>query len=362
MQTNIDTKVVERIQKLLALAHPDGGATEAEMNLAMEKAQEIMRDNNLSMAMIDASGGKSEGRAKEETKKNALYPYQRNLMTALCDTNYCHVTVSYKAAARRSLNAKYRTFPAGYQIIGRESNVVLVRVMFDYLIKTINRLVLEELGGDHTKRMSNWAMSWCDGCSTRLVERIKAQYDKILHEQKIEAEQKRKEYETRSKHPGAAPQSNGNALIVILEDHAQSERDLNEDFRNGRAPGTTARQRAEQKAARKKAIADAIADGVTDKDVLSWMEYGYTREQAEKMVDRNKIEEEIEVKVKKKETDAQRRKREEREARARERSRHRYWREQSKRNPEGYRSGTAAGDKISLHQQIDNRKDPKIGG
>ena len=55
MTAQIDRKTLDKIRKLMNLAK-DGGATEGEASVAMEKAREIMATNNLSMAQLEASG------------------------------------------------------------------------------------------------------------------------------------------------------------------------------------------------------------------------------------------------------------------------------------------------------------------
>lgn len=61
MEVNpVDPKIVGRIHKLMALAR-NGAATEAEAELALEHAQRMMQEYNLSIAEIEASGGASDG-------------------------------------------------------------------------------------------------------------------------------------------------------------------------------------------------------------------------------------------------------------------------------------------------------------
>lgn len=263
--------VIYRLQKLLALAAEGSGATEAEAQSAMEKAQAIMAEHNLTMATIAATGEKgSEQRAKEGLDGQAMFEYQRNLMAIIAEVNYCYVTILYKYGRRGSR-------AIGYQIIGTASNVTSVRVMFEYLANTIDRLVREFNNGDYRLRMSRRSISWCKGCAERLGERIKKRHDDYLAEQKKKAEEARKA----AQHP-ASP-SHG-ALIVVMEDYQQKERDLNNDFRNGWAPGTTEKNRKEReaKSAETKAnkIAKAKEEGFDDKVAEAFAEYYFDTPQA----------------------------------------------------------------------------------
>jgi hypothetical protein len=341
-QTAIDNKVIERLRKLLALSDKDSGATEAEADLALQRANEIMANNNITMAQVESSGGEAEGgrRAKVEqtgekqSQRRAAYKYQQQIMMALAKANFCYCELKWKYNGRRSL-------PWGYTIIGRESNVATVQVMFDYLMNTIDRLVLIELDQDHTQRLSRYANSWCLGCSDRLVERIRQRHDEMIAQQKREAEQQRKQYEARAKHPGSAP-ATGTALIVVLEDVETKERDFNNDVRCGWPLGRTAQNRIEAEAKQKARYDEAIAAGKS-KEIAEWYALGYDMERATELGT---------PKEQKKETEAQRRKRQEKDARWRERYWRRKDREESRIDYAGYSSGKKAGDSIGLDTQI----------
>jgi hypothetical protein len=328
----MELAVIFRIQKLLALAN-DKGATEAEANLAMEKAQAIMSEHNLTMATIAATGEKGqESRTKEGLDGQALFDYQRDLMNAIAATNYCYVSVLYKHTRRGSRGA-------GYRLIGTESNVASAKIMFEYLMQTINRLVMQEINNDYRQRMSRYAISWCTGCASRLRERIEKRHDDFLKEQARQAEEQRRQ----AQHPASA--SHG-ALIVVMEDYAQKERDLNDDYRNGWEPGTTAanrtKQEAQRKAAYEKKYAAAIAKGFDHKTSDAYAQYYFeSMEAAHKWAHPEKKTAEEQAK-----DDAYW----EREYR---KERNRQRREESKRNWTAYAKGQDAGDSISLNRQVD---------
>lgn len=266
----MDIQVIARIQKLLALAN-DAGATEAEANLAMEKAHAIMSEHNLSMATIAATGKKEgEARAKDEMDGQAMFDYQRDLMAVIAETNYCYVSVLYKYTSRGNKGR-------GYTLIGTESNVATAKIMFEYLMQTINRLVMKEIDNDYRKRMSRWAISWCSGCAKRLEERLRERHENYLREQKKKA----KEAEAASRHPASA--SHG-ALVVVMEDYQQKEKDLNADFRNGLEPGTTAANRikreAEEKERKQRKFKEAKEAGYDDQVASAYSEYYFDNLQA----------------------------------------------------------------------------------
>lgn len=341
-----DTKIISRISKLLALAR-DGGATQHEAEMAMAKAQELMAENSLSLAMMEArTGNVEEGRTKEQTDKRAMYKWQRNLMEKLAYVNFCHLQIRYGHVYKVSGKAK----PIGYEIIGRESAVVAAQGMFDYLLSTISRLVMVEVGGDRTQHLSRSAVSFREGCSDRICARLQQRHDDWMREQARKA----RESNQRS---GAT----ANALVVVMSDWAQTEKDLNNDFVRGWAPGTTAKARAEgeakwsaAEAKRKVDKARYVAEGI-DPEVADWMSVGYPRTMAEGMVAETRREA-------KPETEAQRRRREERE----ERDSRRYWQRQARqsanRDYRAYVRGEEAGDRVGLDAQIDKGEEQrKIG-
>lgn len=229
----IDPKVFERIQKMLRLAQ-DGGATESEAALAMEMAQDTMRKYNLTMAEMEAAGKSQEGgdRAKNQVDGKAMYSYQQSLMKVVCDVNFCHVMVRMQTKGRRSM-------PIGYVIIGRQANVVSAVQMYNYLNSSIDRIVKPHLAS-YRETLSRWAVSFKEGVSSRLQERLRERHETALREQSVKA----REANATARHPA----SSGTAVAIIMEDFEQKERDLNNDFRNGWEPGTTARNRAEREA------------------------------------------------------------------------------------------------------------------
>lgn len=332
------TKIAAKVRKLLALAN-DGGATEAEADTALRMAQQIMADNNLSMATVAAQGG-SEGedaqRDKQEARGRAMYQYQRNLMVAICEVNFCMPLI---------ITTGHRS--SGYRIIGRRANVASVMTMFDYLTQTINRLVMVEVGGDNRQRMSRRGVSFAEGVADRLRERLSQRHKEYLERQAQEA----RERNAAARHTAAM----GNALVVVMRDYAQEEQDRNEDFRRGVPPGTTEKERGQAetvRAARERARRDRQAEleaqGI-EPDVAYYMSYGYSREDAEQAAHP------------KPETAAQERARKAREERARERMYARWNRESERRDWTAYDRGQQAADRVGLDQQVPHKTSGRIG-
>ena len=255
-----NNKIIDRIRKLLRLA-ADGGATEHEAALAAERAAELMQEHGLSNATIEASGGEGEQRGHGQRVGGSQHQWMRDLMNALCKMSFVSVelTVEYDKVRGRAKR--------GYSLIGRESAVVTVRMMHEYLCSTVGRIAREHgTPGDELFK---------EGCGSRLVERVLERHETDMRRQREDAERRREAAE-------AAGQT-ANAL-VIMDDYAQSEQDANSDMRRGVPHGTTARERAEQEgriAARKLQMDTLQKQGICW-GVAWYMVYaGMTKERAE---------------------------------------------------------------------------------
>jgi len=217
----INVAIVARIRKLMNLSKNDA-ASDNEREQSAAHAQRLMMDHNISLATVEASQDTSTiiRRMKQARKGYAQYDWQRTLMSSVATVNFAMVTTDFEWKKRRW----YRT---GFELVGREENVIGASVMFDYLRSTVERLARNHVGGDHLKLMTKKAMSFKTGCAEQLTQRLLERHRAALAEQKATAN-------------AARQASGGTALVVIMEDYAEQERCANEDFRCGLPPGTTA--------------------------------------------------------------------------------------------------------------------------
>jgi hypothetical protein len=236
VETQIDRKTLDKIRKLLNLAR-DGGATEGEASVALEKAREIMAANNLSMAQLEAAGqdgGEGSKRLKTGLTGKALYKYQQRLMHTVADTNFCAVIVDTKATR---VGKAYQSRDVGYTLVGREHNVAAALGMFDYLNASLERIVTPHLSSN-AQRLSRWAVSFKEGAAQRLSERLRDRHAEMLREQSAAARAQQAAQST-------SPVSSGSgAMVVVMEDFAQAEADANYEHRMGLQPGEAAARRA----------------------------------------------------------------------------------------------------------------------
>lgn len=255
-QQNIDPKVIARIKKMLHLAN-HGTASEGEANNAAEMAQKIMMEHNISMAMVEGASLDGAGRTKTKDEGSAKYAFQRDLMVACAEVNFVYqeVNYDYKGTYKKA---------TGYTLIGREANVVACKTLFEYLFQTIDRLGLEFVG-DERLQYGIPANSFKEGCAARIGERLRERHREQLREQARQA----REANAAARHPA----SSGTALVVVMDDYAQDEKDRNEDMRLGKPEGFTAHKRL--MATRASEIAAALEDAfrplvktVGDRDIL----------------------------------------------------------------------------------------------
>lgn len=347
----IDRKVIDRVKKLLALAN-DAGATEAEAALAGERARAIMAENGITNATIEASGGKGESRTKGTSSGYVNKHWQREIMRALAKQSFVvadwrpgGVSVDWETGKRIKDNG-------GWDLFGRESAVVTVKLMYDYLVKTVHRSVREySHAADEVYK---------EGMGTRIAERLAERHERALAEQAREA----REAKARQSHPGSAT---ANALVVVLTDYAQQELDLNNDMRMEWEPGTTARKRAEREAEQARLIAERDqrikerqeererlrSEGIRD-EVIELMLDGFSRERAEAMV----AEDETPEAQRKKAKEAERSAKEEEKWRERQNKRYEKWAE--KQSSPSYRAGRRAGNDVGLDGQVGQSETKKL--
>ena len=270
---NTNETFLRRAKKLLALAH-DGAATEAEAALAAEKLQELLQDHNLTLSQVEASSSDTPAaaRTKHTTEAAGMYAWQRALMGALADNNFCLHHVKKVFIPHKTYGSVYKLIDGehtrGYVgkrhlLIGRSLNVEVTTETYGYIVGALKRL-------NPHHPLSREGNHFLEGAVSRLTERL---YER------------RKEAETAS----AAPKGNGTGKELILTDVYGSESDLNNDALNNFPAGTTAanRRKAEERMNARYAERDRlVAEGV-DPDVAWYRAHGYGEEEAKAAIKRD---------------------------------------------------------------------------
>jgi hypothetical protein len=351
-QNEKNAALISRIQKLMAMAN-HAGSNENEAAVAAAKVQELLTEHNLDMASIGGAEALSKAEARTKTPHNraAMYQYQRDLMAALAENNFCmHFIQEMNKPDPRSKRdvlvdgqwVRGRSVKC-HVLLGREVNVVTTRMTYDYLVDAMDRLLpwqgMEKRGKD--------ALLWLAGCTDRLVERLAAR----RAEMEAESRKKAEEEKVRSRHPGAASQ--GNALVVLTDVYG-SEAELNQDALYGLEPGTTAAERRKREAIR-------AAEQKLREEGHSWNDAYYLARGMEipKVPARP-----VETAPAKPMSPSERRRREEAAQRANQRfwdrqARQEYSERQKKSHP-SYKAGKDKGDAIGLDPQIGNQSNRRI--
>ena len=225
---------IAKIEKLLALAR--NNSNEAEASSAMNMAHQILERHNLDMALVERQAGQST-HAKREDKSSGggLYKWQRAVWESTAKLNMC-VYIAIKGTER---GAKYEN-----RLVGKPENVLMTRLMAEYLQEAIERLAAEwakERG--YSSRFVREAIIFREGMAETIGRRLRDLFDERIEQAKAAKQD-------------AEDRGDGTALVVVLSDVIEAENDLNEDHLKGLEPGTTGRLRLEAKA-RKLAAQDA---------------------------------------------------------------------------------------------------------
>lgn len=156
--------IVNRIQKLLALG--ERGGTEAEADSAMRKVHELLAKHNLSLDDVQGETEKPEDYVEDAIEAKQRQPWQFIVWTALAELYFCH-------CHRRN---KRSTGQISYIIIGKPSNIAVVKYMAAYIIRTSEELAREASNGAASR--TAFINSFKKGLAWRLYTRVKEEIAK----------------------------------------------------------------------------------------------------------------------------------------------------------------------------------------
>lgn len=137
----IDDKVIERIQKLLALAADV--SNEHEAALAASRAQDLLRRHNLDVAAVEARSGRKTAAVGESQQAFAVKPgsgkeWRVSLASTVAARGFC-----------RTLYSEYRHNMTIWWI-GRPTDVEAAQSTYTYLVTELERLAQEYSAGRWT--------------------------------------------------------------------------------------------------------------------------------------------------------------------------------------------------------------------
>lgn len=198
MTNQINTKLLERVRKLLALSK--GNANVNEAAAAAAAAQRLIFEHSITPEQLEASADPLFEGAVYTVKGKQMQAWRHTLATCLARSNDCR---SYRCG--NQLN-----------VFGTELQIQTVRYMFEYLDRTIQELAdgsLEVKLADNTKTARS---SFCKGAVYVIAKRLHEQY-----------QAQRRQVET----------SNSAALVIINNKLARLDDEL-ERKRPGLRPAT----------------------------------------------------------------------------------------------------------------------------
>lgn len=246
MSDQSNNAIIQKIIKLLAVSSSTTFAEEAATAASM--AQALMTQYNLDIASLEKASGVSEGKREKSSVDGAFYKYTRDLYATVARLNFCTHWIAEEVRMKKhgTIWKQMGSPPEGrkhtvkvHRLIGRTVNIASTRVMCEYLVQAIERILKEHIEANMGEDFSsNYKMSFREGAAQNLVDRIEEQRAK----EEAERQRKAREEKARTSHPGAAPSATGTALT--LTDYKESEEAANYDFQHG--PGAWARKLARQ--------------------------------------------------------------------------------------------------------------------
>lgn len=175
MTNDAPQDVLDRIKKLLNLAAKNPNEHEAAS--AMAKAQGLMEQWNLSEATVERASGGS-GKRQEELVEGGFFRYQRELWEAIAELNFCvYWSQEFRREGGVDRQGRRALYGRRHKLIGRVVNVQTTIAMAKYLEGTIERLSKERFPG---QKVDNYTMSWRQGMSYRLCEKLEERRQKNL--------------------------------------------------------------------------------------------------------------------------------------------------------------------------------------
>ena len=156
-------KIIDRVQKLLALA--GNNANENEALAALEKAHAILAEHNMTMAEVgDRPETQSADQQRDSLNTDTNMPerYNKWVWQAVAQANSC-LMFSFRPNPK-----KYQTI---YTLVGRRVNIVVATQMALYLCQTMKRLAAEHCRAEGRSDF-HYKNAYLTGMALRLVQRI----------------------------------------------------------------------------------------------------------------------------------------------------------------------------------------------
>jgi hypothetical protein len=164
----MDTKIIERMKKLLAMSQD--ASSEHEAMIAARRLHALMSKHDISLSELES---KEQDQVDEDGFKTINLPYRRWIAQAIAELYYCKTY--YITGGGLSKNH------AQLMVVGKEHHRQIALVIIDQVLRLIDRLArqscLEALGYRQSTYISSFqkgaAVAICDRCID-LVEAARA--------------------------------------------------------------------------------------------------------------------------------------------------------------------------------------------
>lgn len=161
MNDDVKKKMLDKVRKLLALAT---SSNENEAAIAAEKAQALLAEYNISMAEVgNIHQDNDDDIIIDEMDKIRMKPWRRPLAQAVAQMYFCsYFYVNYGKKDKHSF-------------VGTEANTTVTKMMFKYLVDTIETLAVQYAERDvpTISERGRYRRSFRTSCTLRLCSRIR---------------------------------------------------------------------------------------------------------------------------------------------------------------------------------------------
>lgn len=152
-------KLIEKVKKLLALSQ---SPNEHEASAAAEKAQALLAEYNIALSEVETTSDKEDDMVMEGGVTTSSYPWQRTLSAAVAQMYLCKsFYMTYRGKGKDE-----------HFFVGAKHNVDVAKMMFVYLVETIDRLAKEGARSVPDKERSPYRTTFRVAASQRVQNRI----------------------------------------------------------------------------------------------------------------------------------------------------------------------------------------------
>jgi hypothetical protein len=163
-----EQRIIDKIQKLLRLADPERGGTDAERELALQRANELMAKHNLEQFELTEQSAPGDVQQENDTISGSNNQWKVTFMLATADV--CLVSGYYQAVGKRQWKVVF---------IGRADNIAFVRQLHEHLIPWLEheaRTSFQEISAmDPLAKPRSFKRAFFESATWRIRGRLESQ-------------------------------------------------------------------------------------------------------------------------------------------------------------------------------------------